>query len=121
MGAKKTLQTFKLFDNVTVPANGSVTSDAVNITNLDNISIQFKYNTATIGVDDDRLEVLVSNDNIDFVPLNIPSMISFDQETLFTLVINLTQLAQPWIKLSYYSFEPGESYVDASIFGKDLN
>lgn len=121
MGAKKTLSTHSLFDNVTVGSHGVVDSDAVNITNLDNISIQFKFNTATIGNALDQLKVLVSNDNIDFVPLSIPSMPSFDGEVTMNIVLNLTQLAQPYIKLRFLSYESGDCYISATIFAKDLN
>lgn len=121
MGAKKTLPTYKLFDNVTVGSHGYVESNPTNITNLDNISIQFKYSTAVLGDPQNRLEINVSNDNVDYTPLNIPAMPSFDQQTSFTIIFNLNQIAQPWIKLKYYSFENNDTFIDASIFGKDLN
>jgi hypothetical protein len=121
MGVKKTLPSFKLFDDQTVNQFQTVQSAPTNITNLDNISIQFKWNCSVLGNAADYLKVLVSNDNIDYYDLGVPNMPNFANETQFGLILNLNQISQPWIKLEFYSNGTGYAIINATIFGKDLN
>lgn len=119
MGVKKLLPTYKMFENEVVPDGLIVTSEATYIGNLDNISIQCEATGANTYNALTRYEVLVSNDNETFYPLNIkyPDFSSLD----YSLIININQLAQPWIKFKFYNLAGGDVNLNVTIFGKDLN
>ena len=119
MGVKKTLPTYKLFDNETVPDGLIVVSSPTNITNLDNISIQCEaigigsYNPLT------RFSVLVSNDNLNYYPLDLqyPDFSLLD----YSFIININELSQPWIKFQFNNASGNDVNLNVTIFGKDLN
>lgn len=119
MGVKKLLPTYKLFENEVVPDGLIVTSEPTYIGNLDNISIQCEVSGISSYNPITRFEVVVSNDNEIYYPLNIhyPDFSSLD----YNFIININQLAQPWIKFKYFSATGGDSVLNVTIFGKDLN
>lgn len=115
MGAKKTLPTYKIFNAQAVSSTTSYNSLTTNITNLDNISLQIDWTGTNAG----SFDVLVSNDDQTFHSLNVPNLPTASGSS-GGFIINLNQVGQPYIKLSYTNAS-GSGVLTASIFGKDLN
>lgn len=116
MGSKKTLVPYNLFTSATMSGTTTITSPATDVRNLDDLNMFILWTGNAVGT----FSVLVSDNNIDYVPLTINPPLTNPNNNAQGISLFMALVPFFFIKLQYTNIS-GTGTLTARISGKDIN
>lgn len=115
MGAKK-INDYQLITNGSMTGTSTVTSDAQNIENFDNVGLQFTWTGTPVGT----FSISGSIDGENFYPLTFDPVLEAPSGSAGGFLVNLNQVPYPFIQVAYTNAS-STGTLNVFIFSKDLN
>lgn len=116
MGFKKVLPRFHLINAGVMTGTATVTSNSVNIENLDNIGLQVSWTGTAHGT----ISVICSIDNVNYIALTFDPVLTQPAGASGSYLIDLNQVPFSFLKVSYTNAS-STGVLDVWIVGKDVN